>query len=301
MKYNPYVLAELCQISYKNKFPTTVWKNNLSKYFNTRSEYSNLEFFVDEESFTEAFAVIRDGVCIITFPGTQDPPDIITDLRSKLFKDETKSYHRGMWYSYCKIEKSIRSYLLSVKPNDVVATGHSLGGGLAKIAALEIESIQNCVTFGAPPITLRSSVIRSGLEIVQFINEADFVPRCMALGADWTPSVQKFLKEVNSKDKKFWSKLSELFLELLDGLDCDLKQYGFCGELRILDDGGIDGLLFDHARLITILKTETTKDPANAIRHHFMELYKKRVATKYEPIGFILGEDTDRRPIDSGY
>lgn len=298
MKYNPYFLAELCGLAYKNKLMHQDWENKLATHFDSLQVYTDLQFFYDKATDTQAYAIKFNNLVIICFPGTQDRKDFLTNLHANISLEPTKQYHSGFWRAFCSIRPQIINYLNTHKPTEVITTGHSLGGALAKIAALELNNVSNCITFGAPPISSVSINKHPNLQITQFINEADIVPRIMFFGSETVPKIIFYIEKKLSASK---GKVIRFFLQLLKYIikffAKDLKEYGLLGDIKIIDISGVVHKLKEPESINAIMKQAVSIDKTHMVFHHFIDVYKLRLKTQFEDLPFNLDEDTGRRAI----
>lgn len=147
------------------------------------------------------------------------------------------------------------------------------------------------------PISSANLKVRENLEVYQFINEADLVPRCMSVGAVWCPSVIEFFEDLKANNEKirFLVGVSDLFKKVLSELSQDLQEYGLFGNVRIIDDGGVVHKLTERKRLVDIMKKALELDATTSIKYHFMDVYKERLRTQFEGLPLILDEDKARK------
>jgi triacylglycerol lipase len=149
---------------------------------------------------TEAFLCTRDvvlagggkkTVAYLVFRGTEpmDFRDIRSDVRASLEDVEVRGtkmqMHCGYLAAFRLVEPGITAALQRADSDQLIVTGHSLGGALAIVATrlLAADSTGACYTFGAPPVG--TVEVQSGLKtpIYQIVNEIDIVPR---LPNPWT-------------------------------------------------------------------------------------------------------------------
>lgn len=108
----------------------------------------------DQTTDTEWFAAKsrEEGFIVISFRGTNNIPDVWTDLTPFPKVKGGKSIHGGFCKAYDKVCAEVES-LIHATEETVFVTGHSLGGALATIACSETvpnERLAACYTFGAP-------------------------------------------------------------------------------------------------------------------------------------------------------
>lgn len=153
--------------------------------------------FALEETFvssgTEAFLCSRrvkmsggdKTVAYLVFRGTEptDFRDIRTDVRAALAEvqvgDAKISLHSGYLAAFNLVRQDIEAKLGQLKHDQLIVTGHSLGGALAMVATrlLAADSTGACYTYGAPPVG--AVEVGNGLKtpVYEIINETDIVPR----------------------------------------------------------------------------------------------------------------------------
>lgn len=139
--------ARLCKESYTNDLI-------FDGFHYIRNEDTGLDCFIKKE----------EDITWIVFRGTETDQmnDVCSDLmtfreRPTFFPDRCR-VHAGFLAQYASARSSITEYADYMDSPKVVCTGHSLGGGLATLCALDIEqnSIRDietyCVTFGSPRV-----------------------------------------------------------------------------------------------------------------------------------------------------
>lgn len=175
--------------------------------------------FLDEASSTFGFVAVPAekslGDLVVAFRGSMDLENWIEDLSANLTvwpnttgigakaaigdpctnTDERICVHRGFFFTYLKVKDKILQLLAAASlPSTakVFITGHSLGGGLAQIAALDIQQIfpsleVSTYSFGTPRTGNQKwseffgSVIRG--DFWRVVHWADVVPH---LPPAWT-------------------------------------------------------------------------------------------------------------------
>lgn len=160
------------------------------------AKFSLVDTFV--KSGTEAFLCTRKialtgggekTVAYLAFRGTEptDFRDIRTDVRAALERVEgtEMQMHRGYLAAFKLVQDDIVAALQRAQADQLIITGHSLGGALAIVATrlLAADSTGACYTFGAPPVG--TVEVQNGLKtpVYEIINEIDIVPR---LPNPWT-------------------------------------------------------------------------------------------------------------------
>ena len=124
------------------------------------------EFFEDNLTNTQGFVVKFNGHVIVAFRGTQGLQDLATDaLTVKAFVNlfPPRRVHAGFLLAHRSVRDDIRTAIESLDPPRVFVTGHSLGGALATLAALDlaVERPSTQITiynFGCPRLGDRGYV-----------------------------------------------------------------------------------------------------------------------------------------------
>lgn len=179
-----------------------VFVNDLSNV-RGKSIFSKLKTFVKDPiidlQFYLSIVLERDEI-YIGFQGSKEFSDWFTNLSIRKFKHEVSEYnaHYGYvktvevfenWFkNYCS-EKKYDFFDKRFENIKIILSGHSMGGGLASIAALRLiklgakpENI-NVYMYGAPPVFTKvySEIFDPNIKIYRFVNEKDFVPKVSSI------------------------------------------------------------------------------------------------------------------------
>lgn len=214
---------------------------------------------------TQAFLFRKGSNAILVFKGTQQLEDWKTNLKIRLrpftVLDETITppsgrVHRGFFDAWQSVEKQVVYYTkkwMTEDPNlKLWVTGHSLGGALAAMATISLESrdipISGLYTFGQPRIASWGMVNamnrRLGDRIYRYVNNNDIVPLIPTQITPWMPS----------------------------------RIYGHMGQFRYFDDfGRLQRQSFPLQRfpdrLLGALRALITSGSPDGISDHNMEFY----------------------------
>ncbi len=143
---------------------------------------------------TQGFICTRDTplgsgtqkkIAFLVFRGTEPSEfaDIKADLRARLraitLGQETLEIHSGFLEAFQLVQEDIESTLKATKYDQLILTGHSLGGALAMVATriLASDCTGACYTFGAPPIGPIELQNTLKTPVYEIVNEVDIVPR----------------------------------------------------------------------------------------------------------------------------
>jgi hypothetical protein len=187
MDCNYYIFPDLIGVKKYND-DSTFQAMFCEKYTN----YGMQQFsFVDNDSTSTNFAVMSNNTTIIIiFRGSETKGGfrnakkdwLLTDAKCKMFKIDTfnNSYvHKGFWNSY----QSVEDTLLKTENKKIFITGHSLGGALAILAAVDLLQHQlkpfGVYTFANPRVGTECFADYYALLDIptyRYVNENDLVP-----------------------------------------------------------------------------------------------------------------------------
>ncbi|MEW6095634.1 MAG: lipase family protein [bacterium] len=145
-----HLLAQVCAMVYSDE-PEVL--PEVSRILGTRLDIYPM--FVKD---TQALGIVNDKELIIAFRGTE--PDCVNDWLTDINIKRTDGIHRGFRKAYQDIRKNILGLVREHIKKEIYLTGHSLGGALAIICALDIAwaNIKGIYTFGSPRIFNRKKV-----------------------------------------------------------------------------------------------------------------------------------------------
>lgn len=157
--------------------------------------------FFNHENGTQAAMFIFPWGSVLAFRATEvrlDRPleslkDIWTDLRFRKAPFRGARVHRGFLAAYEAVRPDLVETLSNMSSGPFFITGHSLGGALAKLAAMEIDTnrISAVYTYGAPRVGNADVDELIGAPLYQFIHAADIVPRVPLLALGYRGSGDK--------------------------------------------------------------------------------------------------------------
>lgn len=136
---------------------------------------------------------------VIGFRGSEETgaADWITDLKFVLAeypfapgKDPAIKVHYGFIEAYTSVRDAVLNAAKSTKHAGIITTGHSLGGALATLAAMDIKlnvpgKQVSCYTFGSPKVgnpAFAAAYNKLVPDTFRFVNDADVVPTIPPLG-----------------------------------------------------------------------------------------------------------------------
>lgn len=131
-----------------------------------------------------SYALVTDPVkkrYIIVVRGTANVENAIVDMDVKLIEDQQTGIrlHQGFLKASKPIFNQLRTELK--KEYDIVTTGHSLGGAVAVILGMQLQSdhfkVSEVVTFGQPKVTNIGGANKfKDLKVLRFVRPKDMVP-----------------------------------------------------------------------------------------------------------------------------
>ncbi len=110
-----------------------------------------------EHGFTQAIGYVKDGRRCVVFRGTQEKLDWVMDLLCIYWGSPPR--HLGFQVGWAIVRAEVLQWLNLVAPaasDGVVLAGHSLGGAIAIVAAMDLKrenfAVERVVTFGCPRV-----------------------------------------------------------------------------------------------------------------------------------------------------
>lgn len=213
---------------------------------------------------TQAFMFRKGDNLILVFKGTQQLADWKTNLKIRLKEftvlanqesiPPTGRVHRGFLDAWQSVEKQVIYYLRKWWTPDTKlwVTGHSLGGALAAVATISLETqgfkVSGLYTYGQPRVAdwrlVNYMNKRMGDRIVRYVNNNDIVPLIPPQALPWVPT----------------------------------RVYGHMGQFRYFNDFGSlrrQSFLFQRFpdRLFGVVRAILTSGSPDAIDDHKMEFY----------------------------
>jgi pimeloyl-ACP methyl ester carboxylesterase len=141
-------LADAADTVYSSDFTVRQWCAS--------HQFSHYQFF--DEGFSQAVGYVRDGVACLAFRGTQEAMDWAMDGLCLYWGSPPR--HVGFQKGWANIRARVVTWLESLQSQynnlPLSLAGHSLGGAVATIAALELAQrgfdVQRVVVFGSPRV-----------------------------------------------------------------------------------------------------------------------------------------------------
>jgi len=168
--------AELAYMDFKGKELARLLKKGGLRLIKTFSETEERR-----QVDTQAFLALHQRYAVLSFRGTEIKQwkDIETDLNIPFYKDKGGEVHRGFYEAYAVVAKEIILALKKIRV-PLYVTGHSLGGALATVAAMNLpdqDQIAACYTFGSPRVGNDEFVEAFySVPVYRIVDSSDIVP-----------------------------------------------------------------------------------------------------------------------------
>jgi triacylglycerol lipase len=105
------------------------------------------------------YVVWHEDASVVVFRGTNEgeAADWAVNLRDTTFETSNGGIHRGFWVAYQSLKPQLVATLAKRRPKHLWITGHSLGGALALVCAIDIATdsalaFDGLITFGQPKV-----------------------------------------------------------------------------------------------------------------------------------------------------
>jgi triacylglycerol lipase len=105
------------------------------------------------------YVVWHDDIAVIVFRGTNEGEvtDWAVNLRDTTFDTSEGGCHRGFWLAYQSLKPQVLRVLGKKRPKYLWITGHSLGGAMALVCAVDLAlnhdiGFDGLITFGQPKV-----------------------------------------------------------------------------------------------------------------------------------------------------
>lgn len=151
---NAYLLMAASHLAYR------FWPGRRERILNQWG-FSNFHLFDDTRTSTNGFWAEHGQFVLVVFRGTQEPKDLLTDVSVSLVEAPAEwktpgRLHRGFLTAAQAAEQHTKdaAELSRMKNKPLILAGHSLGGAIAVLSALNLEKksvpINSVWSFGAP-------------------------------------------------------------------------------------------------------------------------------------------------------
>jgi hypothetical protein len=134
----------------------------------------------------KAIVMIVDNEAVVAFQGTDDAGDWLINLDKETAAPPDDPVHRGFLRAYRSVADQVHDALADHGIRHVWVTGHSLGGAMSVLCAIELVrdgkvDVRGVITFGqplllAPSFALKANRLLAGRHM-RFIHEDDLVTR----------------------------------------------------------------------------------------------------------------------------
>ena len=153
---------------------------------------SAVEPFDIKETDTQGYIYRRHDAVIIAFRGSQQVPDWFTDFDGfqVVYPYDNPSsdikVHKGFIGAYKSVRETIHEAIKRINPKTIITCGHSLGGALATLCAVDMQynfsdKVLFCYTSGSPKVGNKSFMESFNKRIPNMVRTymyRDIVPKC---------------------------------------------------------------------------------------------------------------------------
>ena len=124
------------------------------------------------------------GSFVVAFAGSECMTDWVMNALARSCDFNGCEVHTGFAVQFNSVKNEILRYL-SGKPKKVICCGHSLGGALANLCALDLASIGHevqCVTFGSPSVgcdkfhEMFKQKVKESIRVAHFSDPVTWLP-----------------------------------------------------------------------------------------------------------------------------
>ena len=122
---------------------------------------------------------------VIAFAGSESSTDWLMNSIVKRASFHGCAVHCGFLIQYNSVRHQIMAYLGSMRPQSIICSGHSLGGALATLCALDLALLGHntiCVTFGSPRVGCDrfakqfATKVQSSTRVAHWMDPVTYVP-----------------------------------------------------------------------------------------------------------------------------
>ncbi len=172
-----WIMSQCSELAYVEE--PVLLKKNLAE-----GDFTLLKTFVYQPKRMNAYLAlsIKHKLSVLAFKGTvpSEWPTVQVDLDFRYYHTKNGVFHQGFYDAFKAMEKPINRNLGLVRGLPIYITGHSLGGALATMAAMnltETDRVAACYTFGAPRICDLKTIIHFyKIPIYRVVHADDIVP-----------------------------------------------------------------------------------------------------------------------------
>jgi endonuclease G len=164
-----------CQLAYGTKFEIeqqalNQWALNTCQCFTVGDD--------------QCFVASNSDTALVAFRGSSNFGNWFANLKVATIGRPYGSVHRGFYHAMLDLREAVLAELADLGKNRVLLTGHSLGGAMALLFALDAPDdlpIRQILTFGQPavgtdPTFVSAARDRFGDVLVRIVNDNDIVP-----------------------------------------------------------------------------------------------------------------------------
>ncbi|HEX5138103.1 MAG TPA: lipase family protein [Planctomycetota bacterium] len=165
--FGPLVATRLADLALLAYVPERTFVRDVLE----RAGFADVRFFLKRRTF--GLAATAGGTVVVAFRGTNSLERFPQNLKLLLEREGEGKVHAGYREAVDLVWPRLEAHL-GERP--AWFAGHSLGGGLAVVAAARYAATRGVVTFGAPRVGDRDYRDAFPAPAFRFVNNADMVP-----------------------------------------------------------------------------------------------------------------------------
>lgn len=251
--------------------------------------FDHSEFFAQRR--TEGFVAWDSRCVLVSFRGTKELGDWLTDLNALRSTVDYGEVHKGFLDGFNDVRERLRQILGDARPNGkkLWITGHSLGGALSTIMAGEWSrelDLHGIYTFGQPRVVNRraQAYLRDacGDRYFRFVNDDDIVPKVPAL-MHHVGQILWFDSKGNLKEAPSGVRSEDFGPEVLSEEQFEALKMAVGGirpqinkEHKRVEEASIEENLADETN------APVTRGILPSVRDHFMDKYLQKIRNKLQ-------------------
>jgi triacylglycerol lipase len=133
--------------------------------------------FIDNNG-AQVYIVSNKNEIAICLRGTE--PKEFSDIKADVKFFWKDGFHGGFLTEYLKVADEIRTEMAKLTKKNpaskITITGHSLGGGMATVAACLLDKVDAVYTYGSPRALTMFKTFKKSVPLIRVVNNNDVVP-----------------------------------------------------------------------------------------------------------------------------
>lgn len=139
-----------------------------------------------KEDSSKGLILATSSKVVVAFPGTDDCEDALLDILAMKTRMAGGRVHSGFLMAYLSLQHQVHAAMMLVNPHKskpVTVCGHSLGGAMALLAAMDLHqwryNVDTAVVAGCPMVGDKewtATLEEAGVAVRSYRNAGDAVP-----------------------------------------------------------------------------------------------------------------------------